>query len=289
MKKITIDHNLTVLTSESFTQYLRAISKFKPLTIEEEKALTDDILNKVPSAINKLINHNLRFVVTVAKKYVSKDLLIEDLVNEGNIGLINAANKFDPHKGWKFISYAVWWIQKSILEYINKNSSMISMPLNKRNDVSKLEKLVQELEQKFGYSIDVQHVIDKYGQETEHGNKYAMLNELMNTNTSSLDIKISNSEDSDTMADLLMDYDSNTESLLNLPEKQQKVAKLLTCLKPRDRNIVMDAFGFNGLEKSNEMLAEDYQLSTEMVRQIKIKAIKKIKLRLADKEYADFC
>lgn len=289
MKKIIIDQNLTILTAESFTKYLSAVSKFKPLTFEEEKALAPAILAKEQWAINNLINHNLRFVISVAKQYISKELLLEDLVNEGNIGLINAANKFDPRKGWKFISYAVWWIQKSILEYINKHSTMISIPLNKRNDVSKLEKLVQDLEQKFGYGIDIQQVIDSHGKTTEHGNQYKVLDGLMNSNTTSLDVKVSNNEDSDMMIDLLMDYDQTAESYINQSEKQHNVAKLLTFLNERDRNIIMDAFGFNGLEKNNEVLAENYGLSTEMIRQIKIKSIKKIKLKLADKEYADFC
>lgn len=289
MKKIKIDKNLTILTSESFAQYLRAVSKYDPLTFEEEKELKIPLLNKDKNAIDKLIKHNLRFVITVAKKYVSKDLLLEDLVNEANIGLINAANKFNPEKGYKFISYAVWWIQKSILEYINKNSTMISMPSNKRNDVSKLEKIVQELEQKYSYGVDIEQVIAEYGDETEQGNGFKSLDVLMNTNTTSIDVKISDTEDSDTMADMLMDYDQTAESIVFNNDKRQNVAKILDFLSERDRNIVMDAFGFNGLEKNNEILAKEYGLSIERVRQIKVKSIEKIKVILANKEYADFC
>ena len=156
MKQLIISNRITKRDTESFNLYLKEIYNYEILTASEEKALSIKVNNGDHLAKNKLIQHNLRFVVSVAKQYCSSTNLIEDLVNEGNIGLIIAADRFKPEMGFKFISYAVWWIQKVICEHLAKNGRMVRLPANKINDLSMLEKKISAVEQKKGRAVDIQ-------------------------------------------------------------------------------------------------------------------------------------
>lgn len=285
MRKITINQALTNKESDSFSQYLKSLYDIKLLTPTEEKDLIERIENGDKTAIDELIKRNLRFVISVAKKYVSGNILLEDLVNEGNIGLIIAANKYDPKTGYRFISYAVWWIQKIIMEYLAKYGKTIKLPANKINDITKLEKQRNELEQKYGRKVDINEIIQEFGCNVFDANYYHTLNNLTNFNVTSLDIEIdSDNETSSTRLEMLYDEDEEeTDNLLIKTDIKSEINKLLNHLSARDRQIMVALYGLDGkipqnLNDVGESLTPP--LTRERIRQIKNKALKFLRTKL---------
>ena len=285
MRRITINQALTRKEADSFSQYLKNLYDIKLLTPKEEKELIERIENGDKTAINELIERNLRFVVSVAKKYVSGNIPLEDLVNEGNIGLIIAANKYDPKTGYRFISYAVWWIQKSIMEYLSKYGKTIKLPANKINDVTKLEKQRHELEQKYGRKVDINEIIQEYGSKDFDSDYYYKLNDLTTFNVASLDVEIdSDSETSSTHLEMLYDDDEEeTDNLLIKSDIKSDINKLLNHLSPRDKQIMVALYGLDGnipqnLNDVGEQL--NPPLTRERIRQIKNNALKILKNKL---------
>src|ERR1039458_8758932 len=165
MKQLVISARTTKRDTASFNLYLREISEIKMLTPEEELICANKVVLGDKAAIEELIVKNLRFVVSVAKQYAKAENPLEDLVNEGNIGLMIAAKKFRPDMGFKFISYAVWWIRKIILEHLAKNGRIVRIPANKINDLSKLDKKINKMEQKLGRNLDTQELIKEFGKD----------------------------------------------------------------------------------------------------------------------------
>ena len=285
MRKITINQALTNKESDSFSQYLKNLYDIKLLTPKEEKELIERIGNGDKTAIEELIKRNLRFVVSVAKKYVSGNIPLEDLVNEGNIGLITAANKYDPKTGYRFISYAVWWIQKSIMEYLAKYGKTIKLPANKINDVTKLEKQRHELEQKYGRKVDINEIIQEFGSKEFDIDYYYKLNDLTMFNVSSLDVEIdSDSETSSTHLEMLYDdEEEETDNLLIKSDIKSDINKLLNHLSPRDKQIMVALYGLDGKIPQNlNDVGEGLNppLTRERIRQIKNKALKFLKHKL---------
>ena len=162
MRQLKITSRVTNRETASFVQYLKNIADIDLLTPQEELELSQRSILGDRAAINELVSRNLRFVVSVAKQYATSAIPVEDLINEGNLGLIKAAERFDGKLGNRFISYAVSWIRKSILEYLNNTGKMIRLPANKVNDVSKLDKKMGELEQMMGRNVDVQELMSEF-------------------------------------------------------------------------------------------------------------------------------
>ena len=169
MKQLKISTKLTNRDIHSFNQYLKEISDIDVFTPEQEAICTEKACKGDQDAIDELVRRNLRFVVSVAKQYATPMNPLEDLVNEGNIGLMLAAQKFRPEMGFKFISYAVWWVRKIIMEHLTKNGRMVRLPANKVNSLSKLDKQIHLLEQKLGRNVSIIEVVEEFGSEMDLG------------------------------------------------------------------------------------------------------------------------
>lgn len=283
MKKITMSTVLTNRETDSFKHYLKKVSEIKLLSPLEEKTLSKKMCEGDEEARNKLVEHNLRFVISVAKKYTTDNVPLEDLVEEGNIGLIIAANKFDYTKGYKFISFAVWWIQKIILEFLTKHAKTVRIPSNKVNGISRLEKKVNQLEQKFGRVIDIQEVINEFGDGSCDGDDYKQLNILSSFNVSSLDRELdSEFESSMTGLEMLCDDEQlTTDNLLVKEDISYEIRRALKMLSPRNKEIMVSLYGLDGkVPQTLEMLSLKYDVSQERIRQIKIKSLNLMKKKM---------
>ena len=290
MRKIAIHAKITNKTSESFNQYLREVANIELLSVNDEVLLTDRTATGDKKAIDELVRKNLRFVVSVAKHYATPTNLLEDLINEGNIGLMIAAKKYNNKSGLKFITYAVFWIQKLILKYLSENGRTIRLPVNKINGLFQLEKKISELEQKMGRVVDITEIIAEFGTNLENGksigDSYQSLNNLSGFSMSSLDQEFQSDDDSLHMnlGDTLIDMtDKSTDHLLIDSDIKTQISKLLISLKPRDRKIMIDFYGLNGnREKTLEEIGEEINLSRERIRQIKEKTLILLKTKLAN-------
>jgi RNA polymerase primary sigma factor len=299
MKQLVINKRLTNRDVTSFNQYLKDISNIDMLTYEEEKALTQKTCLGDRKAIDELVEKNLRFVVSVAKQYTSNNNSLEDLVNEGNIGLIIAAEKFQPEMGHRFISYAVWWVRKIILEYLAKNSRLVRLPANKLNSLSKLEKKIHTLEQKLGRRVEIN---DLFGDDelTEAFNDslydetlsddYNLLVMLSN-NIDSMDREINNDEGNGVSLGDLMSSDEifkESDYELNKTERNEQILSLLDTLKPREKLVMIALFGLDGeFPRTLKDIGDELNITREMVRQIRNKSLEKMKA-VASEEIKSF-
>ena len=280
MKQLVITKRVTDRQTESFNQYLKEISSIQVLTPEEEIVLVEKTINGDEKAKEELIKKNLRFVVSVAKQYANPQNLLEDLVNEGNYGLIMAVDKFKPEMGFKFISYAVWWIRKVILEHINKYGRMVRIPANKINDLSKIGKQINELEQKLGRDVSIQEI------EAEEG-EYDFLDMINSYHIDSLDKDMSGDEsDSVTLADLMSDDSFGpTDNILLTQDLKKELNSLLNTLKPRDKDIMIALFGLDGSQpRTLEDVGEQYGMTRERIRQIRERSLEKLRENIENTE-----
>ena len=278
MKKITISHSITNKESESIERYFKEINNIKLLTKQEEIDLARKIkenINDIKS-INKLIISNLRFVITVAKQFQNQGLTIEDLISEGNIGLIEAAKRFDDAKGFKFISYAVWWIRQSILEALSEHSRIIRLPLNQINNISKVKKILDKLEQEHERVPSDGEISDILNIKFEKVGNYLRLN----GKCVSIDepIKSGNSE-SYTLSDVIENKESLVpDSFIYDRSLTTQIDRSLEVLNEREKEIIMKFFGLNNHDRMTLVsLGREYGLSKERIRQIKSRAIRKIR------------
>ena len=296
MKQLTITTKLTNRENLSFVQYLREVSEIKVLTPEEEIVLTKKASNGDKHAIEELVKRNLRFVVSVAKQYATPQNPVEDLVNEGNIGLMMAAERFDPSTGFKFISYAVWWIRKIIMEHLSKNGRLIRLPANKINALSKLDKQINELEQKLGRSVSIREVMDNYNVDVDvldalsnygkSSSDLEALNMLSGYSMDSLDRELGHDEGGSTLGDNVVDdtFDTNDHNLL-YDDMKIELNKVLDTLKPRDRQVMVALFGLDGsIPRTLKDVGDEIGVTREMVRQIKEKSLIKLRKRLNGSE-----
>ena len=281
MRQLKISQSITNRESASLQQYFSDIAKIPMVTPQEEVILTQKIRQGDQAALERLASANLRFVVSVAKQYESSGLTLGDLINEGNLGLIKAAKRFDETKGFKFISYAVWWIRQSILQAINDHARIVRLPANKVGDLSKISKASSELEQHLERAATVEEIAEilEVTVEKVAGTLASASRHI------SVDAPFS-SEEENTLLDVLQNPGSGTDKEVMDDSLRTEISRSLTMLEKRDREIVELFFGLGGSQPlSLEEIGEKYNLTRERVRQIKDKAL--ARLRHSDKAYRE--
>ncbi len=269
MRQVKIIPSITTRDSAAFEMYLTDIGREEMISTEEEIELTQRIKKGDIEARNKLVNANLRFVVSVAKMHQNQGLPLADLIDEGNIGLIKAAEKFDETRGFKFISYAVWWIRQSILSALAENGRMVRLPQNQVGMINKLQKEIAKFEQEYGRAPSAEEIAEIVG-ETDY-----KVRELLATNSrhTSIDAPFKDGEDG-CMGDTLKDENApRTDNALMEESLCKDLDLVLEALSERDRQILKMHFGIGCTEKSLDEIADSMKLSRERVRQIKDKAI----------------
>lgn len=278
MKPIRIAEKITKRETESFKQYLNEISEIKMFTTDEETACALKAEQGDKDAMDELVRRNLRFVVSIAKQYENSNILLEDLINEGNIGLIIAAQQYKPNTGFKFITYAVSWIRKMIMEYIAKNGRIVRLPSNKINGLSKLNQFTSQLEQKFGRNVDISEVVTEFSDKLSEDE----LNELAAISVltfDSFDSSINDDDTTGTLYDVVVNENAeSSDDIIMTEDLKLQVKNLLKVLKPRDRQIMVDLFGLDGgTPMSLKDVGEKVGLTREMVRQIREKSLRKLR------------
>jgi RNA polymerase primary sigma factor len=286
MKSFIISQKITSRSVDSFNQYLKEIATFKTLNKDEELECAKRAKDGDKRAFEELIKANLRFVVSVAKQYANDDNPLEDLVNEGNIGLIMAAERFEPESGFKFISFAVFWIRKMIIEHISNKGTIIRIPANKINNISKLDKQISELEQKNGRSVTIDEVIEEMEKNGENiddkaVSDYRQLDYINSYQFSSMDRPVNDDGDSTTcFSDLIENdnYNLNSDNDVLSKDKTRILNGALSKLKERDKKVLIMLFGLDDSEpKTLSEVGDELGLSREMIRNIRDKNITKLK------------
>lgn len=274
MRQLKITKSITNRESASLEKYLQDISKEGLISAEEEVELAVRIREGDQIALDKLVMANLRFVVSVSKQYQNQGLTLPDLINEGNLGLIKAAQKFDETRGFKFISYAVWWIRQSILQAIADQSRMVRLPLNQVGSINKIRKAFSQLEQEYEREPTANELANIL-EITED-----KIHESMKVSGRSVSVDAPFSEGEDgTLLDVLQDLDClSSDNLLMNESLCAEVERSLATLTAREREILKLFYGINCKHcLSLEEIGERYELTRERVRQIKEKAINKLK------------
>lgn len=275
MRQLKITNTITNRDSATLEKYFNEVSKLDLLSADEEVDLAARIKLGDPIALEKLVKANLRFVVSVAKQYHHSKVPLNDLINEGNLGLIKAAQMFDATKGFKFISYAVWWIRQSIMQALDNHSRMVRIPSNKINALSKINQAVSRMEQTYERQPTEEELAEFLEVE---------LNDVRNTNYASmkqlsLDAPFDESE-GNSLLDVLNDPQSDTvgSDYIDSGSLRGELARLLAVLSDREREILVRFFGI-GSEYSQSLddIADDLGLTRERVRQIKENALRKLR------------
>ena len=274
MRQLKITKSITNRESAYLDKYLQEIGREDLITVEEEVELAQRIRNGDRIALEKLTRANLRFVVSVAKQYQNQGLSLPDLINEGNLGLIKAAEKFDETRGFKFISYAVWWIRQSILQAIAEQSRIVRLPLNQIGSINKISKETARLEQELERMPSVEEIADLI--EIPE-NKVAESIRISGKHVS-VDAPISADEDA-TMLDLFTPSDTpSTDQALIQESLAKEIQRALSSLTKKERDIINMYYGIGYSHPySLDEIADKYKLTRERVRQIKEKAIKRLK------------
>lgn len=269
MRQLKITVAITSRGSEALERYLQDISKEEMVSTDEEVELAKRIRQGDKDALERLVKANLRFVVSVAKQYQGQGLELTDLINEGNVGLINAAMKFDETRGFKFISYAVWWVRQSILQALADKSRLVRLPLNQIGYVSKVNHFYHDFMQKNNRAPSLDEVADALGMEKSKVN--AAL--LTSGKHISMNAPLIDDEDSCLLDLLTNDDKGNADSSLISDSLKEEVHHALELLPERESQVIRMYFGINTPELSLEEIGEKLNLSRERVRQIKEKAL----------------
>ena len=275
MRQLKISKQITNRESRSLDKYLQEIGAVNLITPEEEVELAVRIKDGDRTALERLVNANLRFVVSVSKQYQNQGLTLCDLINEGNLGLIKAAQRFDETRGFKFISYAVWWIRQSILQALAEQARIVRLPLNRVGALSKLSRAYSELEQKYERepsSEELARLLD-LPEET--------VSETMKVSGRhvSMDAPMQAGDDSTTLLGILESADDpKPDSILINESLSKEIQRSLATLSEREREVICHYFGLAGrTEMSLEDIGDKFGLTRERVRQIKEKGIKRLK------------
>ncbi|AFL98124.1 RNA polymerase sigma factor RpoD/SigA [Ornithobacterium rhinotracheale] len=274
MRQLKITKQVTNRETASLDKYLQEIGKVDLITAEEEVELAQRIKAGDKIALEKLTKANLRFVVSVAKQYQNQGLSLPDLINEGNLGLIKAAQRFDETRGFKFISYAVWWIRQSILQALAEQSRIVRLPLNKIGSINKINKAYAALEQEHERAPSAEEISDQLDM-TEEDVKESIKNSGRHV---SMDAPLVEGEDSN-LYDVLRSGESpNPDRELLNESLRIEIERALQTLTPREADLIRLYFGLNGQHPMTlEEIGETFDLTRERVRQIKEKAIRRLK------------
>lgn len=269
MRQLKITPNITNRDGETIERYLQEIGRERTIGIEEEAELSRRIRQGDEEALVKLVKANLRFVVSVAKQYQGQGMGLIDLINEGNVGLITAAKRFDETRGFKFISYAVWWIRQSILQALAENSRMVRLPLNQVGNVGKVNRFYNDFIQKNERLPSIDEIADALQLEPEKV-KTAILSSGKHV---SMDAPLVEDEDS-CLLDLFSNRDdSDTDALLVNESLATEIERAISQLPAREASIIRMFFGIQSPELSLEEIGQRLNLSRERVRQIKEKGL----------------
>jgi RNA polymerase primary sigma factor len=280
MRQLKITKKITSKESESINNYFAEVSKIKLLTNNEEYDLLEKISEGDQKAIDDLVKANLRFVISVAKQYQHQGMPLEDLINEGNIGLIKAATKFDRNRGFKFISYAVWWIRQSITQCIYENSRLIRIPNNQNAQLNKINRTSAQLEQVYHReptNEELQEALNLNAKDIRDTLNYSI-------KTVSLDTPVSD-EGATSLIDMVKNHnvDSPDESFIREGFRKD-LEKVINQLESRQRMILCMYFGITGYQPMTlEEIGDYFQLTRERVRQIKDSALRILKCRNVNK------
>jgi RNA polymerase primary sigma factor len=276
MRQLKIAKQVTNRETASLDKYLQEIGRVDLITPDEEVELARRIRTGDKAALERLTKANLRFVVSVSKQYQNQGLALPDLINEGNVGLIKAAERFDETRGFKFISYAVWWIRQSILQALAEQARIVRLPLNKIGSINKINKAYSELEQKFERPPSAEEMAEFLGCTTEeikqslsHNGRHVSMDAPL----------VEGDESSSSMYDVLAnDSMPGPESNLVLESLRKDIERSLTALTPRESDVVKLFYGLEGrAPMSLDEIGDRFDLTRERVRQIKEKAIRRLK------------
>ena len=273
MRQLKISKSITNRESASLDKYLQEIGHEELLTTDQEVELAQRIRKGDKRALEKLTKANLRFVVSVAKQYQNQGLSLPDLINEGNVGLIKAAEKFDETRGFKFISYAVWWIRQSILQAIAEQSRLVRLPLNQVGSVNKIARELSRFEQEHERKPSVDEIAERVDLPEDK------IADAMKANSRhvSMDAPIADGEDS-SMIDFLFGDSSNTDRELAIESLKAEVSRILKVLTDKEQKVLRAFFGIDGSpEMTLDEIGEKYNLTRERVRQIKEKALRRLR------------
>lgn len=273
MRQLKISKSITNRESASLDKYLQEIGHEELLSVDEEVELAQKIKKGDRRALERLTRANLRFVVSVAKQYQNQGLSLPDLINEGNVGLIKAAEKFDETRGFKFISYAVWWIRQSILQAIAEQSRIVRLPLNQVGSVNKINRELNKFEQEHERRPSVEEIADRIDLPEDK------IEEAMKVNNRhvSMDAPFVDGEDN-SLLDVLADNDMPMADKALVQESLRKeIDRAIELLNDREQKVVRAFFGIGSPEMTLEEIGEKYNLTRERVRQIKEKAIRRLR------------
>jgi len=274
MRQLKISKQVTNRETASLDKYLQEIGRVDLITAEDEVKLAQRIKQGDQVALEKLAKANLRFVVSVSKQYQNQGLTLPDLINEGNLGLIKAAQRFDETRGFKFISYAVWWIRQSILQALAEQSRIVRLPLNKIGSINKINKAFAALEQDLGRAPNHEEIAEKLDISLNEV-KESMKNAGRHV---SMDAPLIQDEDTN-MYDVIRENDTPTpETGLIYDSLRKEISRAISTLTPRESDVVRLYFGLDGAHPMTlEEIGEKFDLTRERVRQIKEKAIRRLK------------
>lgn len=273
MRQLKINQSITNRSSAGLDKFLLDISREERITPDEEVELAQRIRRGDQRALNRLVCANLRFVVSVAKQYQNQGLSLNDLINEGNIGLIKAAQKYDETRGFKFISYAVWWIRQSILQAISEQSRIVRMPLNQVGFQAKITKAIVNFEQEFERRPTAQELAGILDVDIDK------VRDAMRSNSKKVSMDAPISDDGDnSMLDVLTDAEARgTDAIVEQESLSADIHQVLSMLNGRDRDILKMLFGIDQPEKTLEEVAQTCLLSRERVRQVRENAVRRLR------------
>lgn len=271
-------------SEDALQQYFKNISVYKPYTHEEEVELGYKIQQGDKEALKKLILANLKFVVSIANKYKTQDVPLLDLINQGNIGLLEAAKRYDPTKGTKFITYAVWWIRQAIVQALNEQGGAIKMPIKHTAYLYKINSATEKLTKELGRAPSIEDISKAASIPAEE------IEEVLMASKSylSLDNYIGNDEDK-TFLDSIEDESSNVEQVIIAKTLKSSIDEIISSLDPREAEIIMKRYGFNGEEPATlEELGDSMGVSRERIRQLESRALEKLKKKALKKKLNDY-
>jgi len=273
MKQLKITQRITDRESRSLNSYMNEVRTYPSVSADEEVDLAHRISNGDRAALDKLVKANLRFVISVSKQYQGYGLTLQDLINEGNVGLIKAASRFDPSRGFKFISYAVWWIRQSIIHAISTQARMVRLPQNKMAELRKIQEAGIKLAQDYGREPTHEELAQSMGVSAASVEKVSMLN----SKHVSLDAPMIDGEEG-TLKEVLPDEAPLADEEVIRKSMLEALDDCLSSLRPREREVLMLSYGIGtDMPMKLDDIADKFELTRERIRQIRDRAIRKLR------------